>query len=622
MPRAILVGLVAVSFARAAGAEPPSLVPPPPKPATRALTPEEYEEAWLSQAIATHGCRRDPRPEGKRITRIEVVTGEVFADLDRNQLRDIPIVGLWPSYANYLHATTRRHVVEREVLFSVGQPFRQALAAETERNLRAIVIFNIARVVPCRGAAPDEIEVLVVTKDLWSLRVETDFQVAAGQLDFLRVAVIERNLAGRYKQLSGVIGMTRDTLSLGQGFFEPRLAGTRIALEESAAIVFGRGGRGPEGASGRFVVGQPLYALDAKWGFEVGGEGSLGIARRFRGTDFFRCFAPRGATGLLCDSAPIVLRSALLQSADHMALVYESRQVDVGASVFRRFGTTVKHDLSWGYGLRHRDFALVGDAPNAAFRDAFAASFVPRSEDASFLFVGYRTFDPTFRTFNNINRFALTEDYQIGHDVRVIARWANKVFGVDYPFLELAGRVQYRWQIGPNNLLTVFGQAETRGEAAGSINAQMAGFVNNRFALGVSNISPVLGVGRLIFDAVAVFRFDDRDNLRTALGGNQGLRGYDNDQFRGRHALNLHLEYRSLPLDFKTVQLGFVAFYDGGHAADELGALRLRHSLGVGLRLFFPQINRMVLRADLGFPLNDGPGDFGRQLSISFDQAF
>jgi len=210
---------------------------------------------------------------------------------------------------------------------------------------------------------------------------------------------------------------------------------------------------------------------------------------------------------------------------------------------------------------------------------------------------------------------ATTEDFQVGHNLRATARWANKLFGgFDNPFLELEAVAQYRWNIGPKNLLTLYGQAQTRVTTEGT--------VNTRFAFELNNVSPILGWGRLIFDAVAIFRFEDQDNVRSTIGGNSGLRGYENDQFRGRHLVNLHLEYRTLPIDLATSQLGFVAFWDSGHAADELSLLKLKHSLGVGLRIFFPQINTMVLRIDLGFPFNDGAATFGRRVSISFGQAF
>jgi hypothetical protein len=582
--------------------------------ATRAR--KQYEDDYVRSKLSARKLVPEPSPEGKRIEKILIEVGEVFDEGDLTELGGIPLVGKALRYGNYLHTTSRPVVAERELLFRVGEPFRQALADETERNLRAIFIFNIARVVPCRGSKPDSVIVLVATKDRWSLRLETDFQYSAGRLDFFRLAVIERNLAGRYKQLSALIGMTRDTVSVGQEFIEPRLFGTRIAFDEVASLTFGRGGRGIEGGSAGLSVGQPLFSLASQWAWNVTATVSLGITRFFRGDDFYRCFAPPGSASILCDTdirSP-AQRANFLRTYDHVTPLYRSLVGGASATVTRRFGDLVKHDLTWGYGLRSRRYELLGDFPSPAFQAAVAADFLPRSEDAGYLYASYRTFEGSYSTHRNIYIYSLTEDYQLGHDVQILGRWANKLFGFPITFVELEANAQYRWRLGREDLLTVLTRLQSRGEPGG--------FVNNRVFFQLSNVSPVWGIGRLLFEASATFRIDDLDNQRTSLGGNSGLRGYDTDEFRGRHAVNLHLEYRTLPLHLLTVQVGGVAFYDAGHAADVVSNLKLRHSVGLGLRVFFPQVNRMVLRVDLGFPLNYGTFDLARQISFSFDQAF
>ena len=64
------------------------------------------------------------------------------------------------------------------------------------------------------------------------------------------------------------------------------------------------------------------------------------------------------------------------------------------------------------------------------------------------------------------------------------------------------------------------------------------------------------------------------------------------------------MEYRTPALSPTSIQLGGAAFYDVGDAADGLAALSARHSLGVGLRAVFPQIERAALRLDVGFPVS------------------
>src|SRR6185369_14140814 len=45
-------------------------------------------------------------------------------------------------FMNSVHATTRRGVVERELLFKVGERFDSAKVDETARNLRALGVFR------------------------------------------------------------------------------------------------------------------------------------------------------------------------------------------------------------------------------------------------------------------------------------------------------------------------------------------------------------------------------------------------------------------------------------------------------------------------------------------------
>ena len=84
-----------------------------------------------------------------------------------------------------------------------------------------------------------------------------------------------------------------------------------------------------------------------------------------------------------------------------------------------------------------------------------------------------------------------------------------------------------------------------------------------------------------------------------------------------------NLEFRSRPIQIVAVQLGAVVFADAGDAFDEFDRLRLKHSVGFGLRWVFPQFQRYVMRLDLGFPLTRtvsvAPGR--PDVVITFNQA-
>ncbi len=97
-----------------------------------------------------------------------------------------------------------------------------------------------------------------------------------------------------------------------------------------------------------------------------------------------------------------------------------------------------------------------------------------------------------------------------------------------------------------------------------------------------------------------------------------------------KNLLVVNAEYRSLPINFFTLHLGFVLFYDGGAVyggPDPRDPTReqpfvYRQTLGLGIRALFPQFDREVLRVDFGFPMSGDAGEVGTWFSVSFAQVW
>jgi outer membrane protein assembly factor BamA len=120
-------------------------------------------------------------------------------------------------------------------------------------------------------------------------------------------------------------------------------------------------------------------------------------------------------------------------------------------------------------------------------------------------------------------------------------------------------------------------------------------------------------------------RYYDYVNALSSLGGDSRLRGYPSGAFVGRDFFAANFEYRSRPFEILSVDFAGVAFFDTGDAFDDFAKIRLKHAVGVGARVEFPQLERTVLRVDWGFPLTQGPGlpkPFPGDVVISFGQAF
>jgi hemolysin activation/secretion protein len=104
-----------------------------------------------------------------------------------------------------------------------------------------------------------------------------------------------------------------------------------------------------------------------------------------------------------------------------------------------------------------------------------------------------------------------------------------------------------------------------------------------------------------------VNRYRNYLRARTTTGGDDRLRGYPSNFFFGKDAVFYNLEFRSTSVEILKCALGAVAFYDAGDAAQGFDMLHAKQSVGFGVRALFPQVNRLVFRADLAFPLKRGP---------------
>jgi hypothetical protein len=131
-------------------------------------------------------------------------------------------------------------------------------------------------------------------------------------------------------------------------------------------------------------------------------------------------------------------------------------------------------------------------------------------------------------------------------------------------------------------------------------------------------------VGRLVFDAGALNRYRNYLNRTTYVGGSGRLRGYPSNYFAGKDVVAYNFEFRSRPVEILSCQLGAAAFFDAADAANGMNRLRPKHAIGIGFRILFPQLDRLVFRGDLGFPVDQqrDPRIAPFSVTIAFEQAF
>lgn len=552
-----------------------------------------YEDRIEEWALRMEGLEREPHPEGKRIEKIYVRSENVVAPTDP-----------WPRILNAVHVKTREHVIRRELLVKEGDSYDSEAVAESERNLRQLFILAIARVIPVKGSTPESVGLLVVTKDLWSLRLNTQINTVGSLVQLLRVRPSEQNFLGLNQQLSLDFILRLDTMSFGQAFTDPRLFGTRLALSESAAIIVNRSSGKVEGSRGRVALEQPLYSLATETAFGLAGSWQVQTTRIYQGANIFQLPYPDPAT-----------------QTDTVPFVYQDQTVDGVASYTRSFGRLFKTNVGPFVGAYTRRYASAPEIPlSDAQRAWLVATKLPRSEDAVYLGAALQLYRADFRIFRNLQTFALSEDVQLGHMIQFLLRWSPG-FGSTAGFLESGASFRYRLYAG-GDLATLTLAARARLMPS---TPETSSLVNRRFAAELVNYSPVIGIGRVAFRSLVDLLYQDLNHGFFLLGGGNGLRGASPEILTGTRRLLINLEYRTLPWEFHTLHAGLVVFYDAGSAFSDAASLKnnFTHTIGIGLRTLFPQFDTQTFRIDFGYVIRGPPASsFADQFSSSFGQVF
>src|SRR5689334_17717172 len=157
----------------------------------------DYEKESARIALEDTDSTPDTNPEGKWVEAIDVVPLDVIEKRDPA-----------PGFLNWVHVTSRTTVIEREVLLRPGERFDRKRLEESERNLRGHRQLSVVFIVPTKGSEPDRVRLLVVTKDVWSLRLNweptfyNDPDDGRLKVRSLVLQPSEENLVGRHKILN------------------------------------------------------------------------------------------------------------------------------------------------------------------------------------------------------------------------------------------------------------------------------------------------------------------------------------------------------------------------------------------------------------------------------------
>jgi len=223
-----------------------------------AVQNSELEERSVTRALGPHPDR-DDAPDGKRIQAVEIVRLPVFDD-------DDPV----PDLFNIFHAQTREHAIRRELLFQPGERYDAERVQETLRNLQLLPQFGVVVIVTLRGTEPGQVRVVVIVRDVWSLRLNYQFQGTSNGINYLFVNLSEDNLLGTRTRVGSLFTLQPDRYSLGALAVHPRVAGSKVDAYALGRVFVNLETGQAEGSQATLSVYRSLISLADKWAFLAG----------------------------------------------------------------------------------------------------------------------------------------------------------------------------------------------------------------------------------------------------------------------------------------------------------------------------------------------------------------
>jgi hypothetical protein len=577
------------AFGAALAALVPSVVrADPPPPAERGQVFSPYERQTIDLVLSSLHATVDANPEGKIVESIEVVPLDVIEPRDPA-----------PRFLNIFHATTRKAVVRREVLLEPGKPYRQVLVDDTLRDLRRLPELSLVLVIATRGSAPDRVGVVVITKDVWSLRASWNISETPGGVEEFLLSPTETNLLGTQQTIRADYIYQPSAQTFGLAYTLPRLEGSRIAVQTFADVMINRQSGSLEGSYGSLVAGEPLYSGLTPWAWDATVSWVDVLARRYQNAQL--------GVFVAADGVPVPFE-------------YRHRNYQAVYELTRSFGWALKHDLTLSAAVLRDVYRTEFSGVNPDAVADFVAHEVPRSDTRVGPSLSYHLYEKRYLRVIDFETLALQEDFGLGADVVLSVSPSFRALGSTRNVVDLYGAAQYTAAFR-DGLARVFVASDTQPAENGLSDAS----INP----GAHIVSPTIaGIGRIVLDAQLLYRYRNYLNIRTTLGGSDHLRGYPTNFFVNKDLFAYNVEFRTRPVEILSCELGGVIFYDVGDAADGIEHLRPFQSVGFGLRGLFPQLDRVVLRADIGFPA-ERPIDSstGRPIApyafiITFNQAF
>ncbi len=465
---------------------------------------------------------------GRTITKIDIVRKNIFDDKIASD-HGSPFYYRW---ANSLHIMTRQSVIERELLFKVGNKLDLERIIETERNLRLGGFIGEVNIEAASDGA-DGVDLKVVTTDLWTTKVSVFADLAGGKYA-TGIDLVEQNLFGYGKTIDILGQVGNDQKGYNLLYLDNRLIGSRLALGLMATdFTYDRGFS--------ISLGHPQYSLSVHTSYKaIFSQFDTRPRLFYKGNEYFR---------------------------------YKNKNTLSNFEGAYIFGNYTRLGVIVGYDYEKYNYSP--NDPNSTFN-----YLIPPNEVISYPLIGLSGSVIQYDVERYLDGPGLPEDLTLGASLKATIGRSAKIFGATYRGYFPKMTAQFLFKPGSR---TFIGGIE-------SISWWHRNGRNER----IRHISEAAFYYKpyynhvLVLHALTDFAWRQKSTYQVFLGGGNGLRGHSYYEFSGTKSALANIEYRFyLPIEILTVKLGAAAFFDIGNVwrSDQHIKLGdLKSDVGVGLR--------------------------------------
>lgn len=504
--------------------------------------------------------------EGKRIRNILLNNIDVFDESNPDENNSLY------RFLNKLHINTKPHVIKSQLLFQEGDIVDRKAIQETARILRTRKYLTTAYIVP-DAVCDDEIDILVVTQDSWSLEPQVSFSRKADNSES-GFALSDDNILGSGNSV--VIGyeQTADRNSIRYSFANPHFLNKPVSVKLSFAET-------SDGDNSSIYIARPFYSLNTPW-----------------------------ATGIQLDDISEV--SIIRAGGD---VVNEYRHQQVFHEAFFGVATHMDEDYT------HRLMFGITKEEDTFFEIEKTLMGIPENRKAVYPWVGFQLLRDQFGVYKNVNQIQRAEDIALGVNAEFRLGYGGTSLDSADEMVRYKGKISNVVDVRDHHILEMSAEVDGRHHLSDGFNDS-------------SVIGGEIAYNYFINDKnrwYARIRYDVGQDLlqheQLTAGDDTGMRGYPTDFQRGeqRYIFSLERRYFSDIHLLNIVRMGGVIFFDAGRAWGADDGLPTPHlsNIGFGLRLSSSKVRvGNVVHLNFATPLSAKSGISDFQLLVSAQQRF